>query len=233
MPCATPCCRSSRWRLSTSALLFGGLIITENIFEYPGLGHYFLNAYSAGDFPELMPWMVIVVLAVILFNLLADLSYAFLDPRIRLVTDILTGTLVRAEPEEHAPSTDIQGLTTKSLSPRQMAMRRFLGHKPAVVALIVLVAMVLFVLFAPLTARYGVDEAVFETTAEQSNRYLSPRADRLVRHRRDRSRPLQPADLRHAHFAVRRPLGGADRRRHRHRGRSRSPGSGADGSTTC
>ena len=65
-------------------LLFGGLIITENIFEYPGMGQYFLIAYSNGDFPELMPWMVIVVLAVILFNLLADLSYAALDPRIRL-----------------------------------------------------------------------------------------------------------------------------------------------------
>ena len=65
-------------------LLFGGLIITENIFEYPGMGEFFLTAYSDGDFPELMPWMVIVVLAVILFNLLADLSYAFLDPRIRL-----------------------------------------------------------------------------------------------------------------------------------------------------
>ncbi len=65
-------------------LLFGGLIITENIFEYPGMGRFFLNAYGNGDFPELMPWMVIVVLAVILFNLLADLSYAFLDPRIRL-----------------------------------------------------------------------------------------------------------------------------------------------------
>ena len=65
-------------------LLFGGLIITENIFEYPGMGRYFLTAYSNGDFPQLMPWMVIVVLAVILFNLLADLSYAFLDPRIRL-----------------------------------------------------------------------------------------------------------------------------------------------------
>ena len=93
------------------------------------------------------------------------------------MADIITGTLVRAEPEEHAPSTDIQGLTTKSLSPRQMAMRRFLGHKPAVFALIMLVVMVLFVLLAPLTARYGVDEAVFETTAEQSNRYLSPRAE--------------------------------------------------------
>jgi peptide/nickel transport system permease protein len=64
--------------------LFGGLIITERIFSYPGLGDYFLTAYSNGDFPELMPWMVIVVVAVILFNLLADVSYARLDPRIRL-----------------------------------------------------------------------------------------------------------------------------------------------------
>jgi len=64
--------------------LFGGLIITEAIFEYPGMGRFFLTAYGNGDFPMLMPWMVIVVLAVILFNLLADLSYAFLDPRIRL-----------------------------------------------------------------------------------------------------------------------------------------------------
>jgi peptide/nickel transport system permease protein len=64
--------------------LFGGLIITENIFEYPGLGRFFLNAYSNGDFPELMPWMVLVVTAVILFNLIADLLYAVLDPRIRL-----------------------------------------------------------------------------------------------------------------------------------------------------
>jgi peptide/nickel transport system permease protein len=64
--------------------LLGGLIITERIFSYPGLGDYFLTAYSNGDFPELMPWMVFVVLAVVLFNLLADLSYARLDPRIRL-----------------------------------------------------------------------------------------------------------------------------------------------------
>jgi len=65
-------------------LLFGGLIITENIFDYPGMGRFFLNAYGNGDFPELMPWMVIVVIAVIFFNLIADLSYAVLDPRIRL-----------------------------------------------------------------------------------------------------------------------------------------------------
>jgi peptide/nickel transport system permease protein len=64
--------------------LLGGLIITERIFSYPGMGDYFLTAYANGDLPELMPWMVVVVVSVILFNLLADLSYVRLDPRIRL-----------------------------------------------------------------------------------------------------------------------------------------------------
>ena len=64
--------------------IVGGLIITERVFQYPGMGNYFLTAFENGDFPELMPWMVFVVLAVILFNLLADVLYAWLDPRIRL-----------------------------------------------------------------------------------------------------------------------------------------------------
>jgi len=62
----------------------GGLIITENIFSYPGMGRYFLEAFAQGDFPLLMPWMVIVTLSVLLFNLVADILYAVLDPRIRL-----------------------------------------------------------------------------------------------------------------------------------------------------
>ena len=64
--------------------ILGGLIITEGVFSYPGMGQFFLQAYGEGDFPQLMPWMVFIIVAVILFNLLADLSYAFLDPRIRL-----------------------------------------------------------------------------------------------------------------------------------------------------
>lgn len=64
--------------------VLSGLIITEKIFDYPGAGAYFLNALGNGDFPELMPWMVIVTVVVVTFNLLADLSYAWLDPRIRL-----------------------------------------------------------------------------------------------------------------------------------------------------
>ena len=64
--------------------IIGGLIITERIFEYKGMGDFFLTALSNGDFPQLMPWLIIVVISVILFNLLADVSYATLDPRIRL-----------------------------------------------------------------------------------------------------------------------------------------------------
>jgi len=64
--------------------IIGGLIITERIFENKGMGDFFLTAYTNGDFPQLMPWMVFVVLGVILANLLADVLYAVLDPRIRL-----------------------------------------------------------------------------------------------------------------------------------------------------
>jgi peptide/nickel transport system permease protein len=64
--------------------IVGGLIITERIFQYRGMGDFFLTAFENGDFPQLMPWMVIVVISVIFFNLVADVTYAWLDPRIRL-----------------------------------------------------------------------------------------------------------------------------------------------------
>lgn len=61
----------------------GGLIITEAVFSYPGMGNYFVDAMRAGDYPQILPWMMIVVTSVILFNLVVDISYAALDPRIR------------------------------------------------------------------------------------------------------------------------------------------------------
>jgi peptide/nickel transport system permease protein len=64
--------------------IVGGLVITEQIFEWPGMGRYFLQAFSDGDYVRVLPWMMIVVLSVIVFNLIADLLYAVLDPRIRL-----------------------------------------------------------------------------------------------------------------------------------------------------
>lgn len=65
-------------------LIIGGLIITERIFEFRGTGDYLITALGNGDFPQIMPLMFIIVSSVILFNLLADVAYAWLDPRIRL-----------------------------------------------------------------------------------------------------------------------------------------------------
>lgn len=64
-------------------LLVGGLIVTESVFEYPGMGLLFLEALAGGDYPILLPSVMIVALAVFVMNLLADLLYARLDPRIR------------------------------------------------------------------------------------------------------------------------------------------------------
>jgi peptide/nickel transport system permease protein len=61
----------------------GGLIITEAIFQYPGMGRFFVQAMTSGDYFQVLPWLMVVVAAVILFNLLADIAYAVLDPRIR------------------------------------------------------------------------------------------------------------------------------------------------------
>ena len=69
--------------LDTAALI-GGVIITEQIFSISGMGQAFLDALSAGDAPFLLAWFVISAVAVIAFNLLADVIYVILDPRIRL-----------------------------------------------------------------------------------------------------------------------------------------------------
>ncbi|MGQ0616219.1 MAG: ABC transporter permease [Acidimicrobiia bacterium] len=65
-------------------LLIGGLVVTEQVFEIHGMGYYFIRAYRAGEYVQVLPWMMIVVLSVIVFNLLADVAYSVLDPRSRL-----------------------------------------------------------------------------------------------------------------------------------------------------
>jgi peptide/nickel transport system permease protein len=68
--------------LEVGAIL-GGLVISEQIFEWPGMGSYFLTALGDGDYARVLPWMMIVVGSAIVFNLVADLLVGVLDPRIR------------------------------------------------------------------------------------------------------------------------------------------------------
>jgi peptide/nickel transport system permease protein len=64
--------------------LFGGLIITEQIFSIGGMGRVFFTAIQQGDAYVLEAWMLVAAVTIIFFNLVADLLYGVLDPRIRL-----------------------------------------------------------------------------------------------------------------------------------------------------
>ncbi|MBI3538356.1 MAG: ABC transporter permease [Chloroflexi bacterium] len=63
--------------------LFGGAIITETIFAYNGMGRLFINALTRGDYPVLMIFLLITAILVVVANLIADLLYTVVDPRIR------------------------------------------------------------------------------------------------------------------------------------------------------
>lgn len=67
-----------------AGLLVGGLVVTEQVFSIPGMGRVFVDALEYGDAPVLTAWVILVAIAVILFNLAADIINAVLDPRVRL-----------------------------------------------------------------------------------------------------------------------------------------------------
>ncbi len=63
--------------------LFAGALFTETIFSWPGMGRLFYRSAQRVDYPLLMGIVMINAVLIIFFNLLADIMYAFLDPRVR------------------------------------------------------------------------------------------------------------------------------------------------------
>ena len=63
--------------------ILGGAIITETVFTLDGFGAWFLEALTNGDMYAVMSYLVITSCIIILFNLIADVLYGVLDPRIR------------------------------------------------------------------------------------------------------------------------------------------------------
>jgi len=63
--------------------LLAGAVVTERIFAWPGMGRLFLDHLSRGDAPVVMGILMMVSVAVVAFQLITDITYAWLDPRIR------------------------------------------------------------------------------------------------------------------------------------------------------
>jgi peptide/nickel transport system permease protein len=62
--------------------LFGGSVFVENFFTYPGIGYYLINAVNSRDYSLMMGCFILITVAVILANLVVDLMYPLVDPRI-------------------------------------------------------------------------------------------------------------------------------------------------------
>ena len=66
------------------AALVGGAVVTETIFSWPGVGHLMVNALLARDYPVTQGVILFVGLIIVTINIFVDVTYAWLDPRIRL-----------------------------------------------------------------------------------------------------------------------------------------------------
>ena len=66
-----------------SSVVFSGAVVTETVFSWPGIGRFALQAISTRDFPVIQGTVLILTAFVVLVNLIVDLAYAYLDPRIR------------------------------------------------------------------------------------------------------------------------------------------------------
>ena len=63
--------------------VFSGAVITESVFNYPGVGLLFVQSATSEDFSVLLGLTLVAAIGVIIGNLVADIGYAVLDPRIR------------------------------------------------------------------------------------------------------------------------------------------------------
>jgi len=64
--------------------LLAGAVVTERIFAWPGMGRLFIDHTARADFPVLMGILMLISIAVVIFQIITDVVYSFVDPRIRL-----------------------------------------------------------------------------------------------------------------------------------------------------
>lgn len=63
--------------------MFGGAVVAEQVFSWPGLGSLMVQSINARDYPMIMGITVVIAAAVLIGNVLTDIAYSLLDPKIR------------------------------------------------------------------------------------------------------------------------------------------------------
>jgi peptide/nickel transport system permease protein len=65
-------------------IIFAGAVLTESIFGLAGVGRMMFEAITARDFPVVQAFTVVIAIGYVFINLIVDLSYVLIDPRIKL-----------------------------------------------------------------------------------------------------------------------------------------------------
>ena len=63
--------------------LFGGAVVAEQVFSWPGLGSLMVQSINSRDYPTIMGITVVIAAAVLMGNIITDIAYSLLDPKIR------------------------------------------------------------------------------------------------------------------------------------------------------
>ena len=66
------------------ATVIGGAVITETVFGWQGMGRLFVAGLQQTEPNPVMAFFIVTAAAIVIFNMIADIMYAYLDPRIRL-----------------------------------------------------------------------------------------------------------------------------------------------------
>ncbi len=80
------CCRSACLRQPRLKLLIAYSTITETVFAWPGMGKLLIDSVYQLDRPVVVAYVMLVTLIFVIINLVVDILYATLDPRVQLVT---------------------------------------------------------------------------------------------------------------------------------------------------
>jgi peptide/nickel transport system permease protein len=68
---------------SSLGMILSGAVLVETVFGYPGLGRLMIQVITARDYPVLMGLFLLISISVVVVNFFTDLTYTFLDPRIK------------------------------------------------------------------------------------------------------------------------------------------------------
>jgi len=69
-----------------AGLLFSGAVLTETVFAFQGIGQYLFEAIGQRDYPVLQGYILFIAVIYALINLLVDIAYGLIDPRVRVAT---------------------------------------------------------------------------------------------------------------------------------------------------